>query len=98
MKTINLGYGYRLRRLDSMNWELEHFHLPIRYGKPTSDKPKWIGLGKFYQQLDAAISAVYELVLREDGEDAADLAEALERAERIAANLKAVSVNLLEIG
>lgn len=42
MNVIELGYNYRLKRCDSMNWELEHFHLPIRNGKPTSDTPKWL--------------------------------------------------------
>ena len=26
MNYIHLGCGYRLHRLDSMNWELEHWH------------------------------------------------------------------------
>lgn len=26
MTEINLGYGYKLKRLDSMNWELWHYH------------------------------------------------------------------------
>lgn len=97
MKTIELGYNYRLKRLDSMNWELEHFHLPVFHGKPTSDKPKWIRTGHFYQKLSAALLAVYELVLREDDGEAVDLMDALARAEEIEKSLKAVSVDLLKL-
>lgn len=97
MKTIELGYNYRLKRLDSMNWELEHFHLPVFHGKPTSDKPKWVRTGHFYQSLRAALLAVYELVLREDDGEAVDLEEALKRAEEIEKSLKAVSVDLLKL-
>ena len=97
MKTIELGYNYRLKRLDSMNWELEHFHLPVFHGKPTSDKPKWIRTGHFYQKLSAALLAVYELVLREDDGEPIDLMDALARAEEIEKSLKAVSVDLLKL-
>lgn len=26
MNEINLGYGYKIKRLDSRNWELWHYH------------------------------------------------------------------------
>lgn len=97
MKTIELGYNYRLKSYDSLNWELEHFHLPVFHGKPTSDKPKWVRTGRYYQSLRAALLAVYELVLREDDGEAVDLEEALRRAEEIGKSLKAVSVDLLKL-
>ncbi len=97
MKTIELGYNYRLRSYDSLNWGLEHFHLPVFHGKPTSNKPKWIRTGHYYQKLGAALSAVYEMVLREDDGEAVDLEEALARAKEIEKSLKAVSVDLLKL-
>lgn len=90
MKTIELGHGYRLNRIDSMNWQLEKFRpagTVEAIGKTWEVKDRWKPLGRYYQKLDAAIRAVYELVLR-DGDDATDLKEALDRAEGIAATLR----------
>lgn len=99
MNHINLGYGYRLHRRDSRNWELQQFR-----GIKQSNNPKarsgvseWFNCGKFYQSLRAALLAVYELVLREDDGEAVDLKDALARAEEIEKSLKAVSVNLLNL-
>lgn len=97
MKVIELGYNYRLKRCDSMNWELEHFYLPIRHGKPTSDTPKWMKTGRFYQSLSAALLAVYGLVLRQDEEGAFQIMQALDRAEKIERDLKAVAVDLTKL-
>lgn len=97
MKVIELGYNYRLNRCDSMNWELEHFHLPIRHGKPTSDTPKWMKTGRFYQSLSAALYAVYGLVLRQDEEGAFQIMQALDRAEKIERDLKAVAIDLRKL-
>lgn len=99
MKIINLGYGYRLYRRDSRNWELQQWREPSpdSGGRKSTDKvAKWFNCGKFYQSLRAALLAVYELELRK-GDDAVDLEEALARAEEIEKSLKAVSVNLLRL-
>lgn len=100
MKIINLGYGYRLYRRDSRNWELQQWREPSpdSGGRKSADKvAKWFNCGKFYQSLKAALLAVYELVLREDDGEAVDLMDALARAEEIEKSLKAVSVDLLKL-
>lgn len=100
MKIINLGYGYRLYRRDSRNWELQQWREPSpdSGGRKSADKvAKWFNCGKFYQSLRAALLAVYELVLREDDGEAVDLEESLRRAEEIEKSLKAVSVDLLKL-
>lgn len=97
MEIINLGYGYRLCRRDSRNWELQQWREPSpdSGGRKSADKvAKWFNCGKFYQSLRAALLAVYELVVRGDDGEAVDLEEALRRAEEINKNLKAVSANL----
>ena len=97
MNVIELGYNYRLKRCDSMNWELEHFHLPIRNGKPTSDMSKWMKTGKFYQSLSAALLAVYGLLLRNGEEGTVQIMDALCRAEKIERDLKTVAVDLTKL-
>lgn len=100
MKIINLGYGYRLYRRDSRNWELQQWREPSpdSGGRKSADKvAKWFNCGKFYQSLRAALLAVYELVLRENDGEAADLMDAITRAEEIEKSLKAVSVDLLKL-
>lgn len=99
MNCINLGYGYRLHRRDSRNWELQQFREIKQSNNPKarSGVSEWFNCGKFYQSLRAALLAVYELVLREDDDEAVDLEEALARAEEIEKSLKAVSVNLLNL-
>lgn len=100
MKTIELGHGYRLVRCDSRNWELEEFRAPAKSevaGRAIEQKPRWYGCGSYFQRLDAALAHVYEHALRDGGEDAETLAEALERAEGIAASLRSVQTSLLEL-
>jgi hypothetical protein len=99
MNYINLGYGYRLHRRDSRNWELQRFREIKQNNNPKAriGVSEWSGCGKFYQSLRAALLAVYELVLHEDDGKAVDLEEALKRAEEIEKSLKAVSVNLLNL-
>lgn len=99
MNYINLGYGYRLHRRDSRNWELQEFRKikPNNNPKAEVGASKWRDCGKFYQSLRAALLAVYELVLREDDGEAVDLEEALRRAEEIEKSLNAVSVDLLKL-
>lgn len=99
MKEIELGSGYRLVRRDAMNWELQQWREPApdcggRVAK--SREAKWRGLGKYYQTLDSALHAAYELSLR-DGDGRADLHIAMVEAERIAATLT-TNVNLLKLG
>lgn len=67
MNYINLGYGYRLHRRDSRNWELQRFREIKQSNNPKarSGVSEWFNCGKFYQSLRAALLAVYELVLRE---------------------------------
>lgn len=97
MKEIELGYGYKLVRKDSMNWELMHWHgADPNNNKTKSTEPKWHRCGKFYQTLGSALRAVYELALR-DGDECTDLHAAMVEAERIAATLTA-NVNLLKLG
>lgn len=97
MKEIELGFGYKLERRDSMNWELMHWHgADPKNGKTKSTEPKWHNCGRYYQTLDSALRAVYELVLGK-GDGCLDLKAAMERAERIAATLNA-SVSLLKLG
>lgn len=100
MKIIDLGYGYRLYRRDSRNWELQQWREPSpdSGSRKSADKTaKWFNCGKFYQTLRAALLAVYELVLREDDGEAVDLVDALARAKEIEKSLKAVSVDLLKL-
>lgn len=99
MNYINLGYGYRLHRRDSRNWELQQFREIKQSNNPKarSGVSEWFNCGKFYQSLRAALLAVYELVLREDDGEAVDLMDALARAEEIEKSLKAVSVDLLKL-
>ena len=99
MQYIDFGYGYRLHRRDSRNWELQEFRKikPNNNPKARSGVSEWFNCGKFYQSLRAALLAVYELVLREDDGEAVDLMDALARAEEIEKSLKAVSVDLLKL-
>lgn len=91
MKYVEIGFGYRLRRRDSANWELEQWRAADpNHHRTKSAEPKWVPLGRYYQQLAPALSAVYELVLRDPSEDGAALAEAVGRAERVAAELAKV--------
>lgn len=100
MEYIEFGYGYRLHRRDSANWELQEFRKPSSKGfaKNTEDKsPKWCDCGMFFQSLSAALTAVYGLVLRKDEEGALQIMQALDRAEKIERDLKAVAVDLTKL-
>lgn len=97
MKDIELGCGYRLHRRDRLNWELQEWREADQSCHLTkSAEPKWRGLGRYYQTLDSALHAAYELSLR-DGDGRADLHAAMVEAERIAATLT-TNVNLLKLG
>ena len=83
MKEIELGSGYRLVRRDAMNWELQQWREPApdcggRVAK--SREAKLRGLGKYYQTLDSALHAAYELSLK-DGDGRADFHAAMVEAE-----------------
>ena len=95
MDYIEFGYGYRLHRRDSQNWELQEFRKPSNKGfaKNMEDKsPKWCDCGKFYQSLSQALLAVYGLVLRKDEEGAFQIMQALDRAEKIERDLSRTNV------
>ena len=100
MNYIHLGCGYRLHRLDSMNWELEHWHASNRSNNPSlnTGEEKWHRCGRYYQSLSAALAAVYELSLREDDGCIADLKQALDRADEIKRELLDATVDLKEAG
>lgn len=88
MKEIELGHGYKLSRLDAMNWQLWKFREPnANNGRAKSSEPKWMPCGKYYQTLKSALHAVYELELR-DGDECLDLRDALDEARQIADMLK----------
>lgn len=94
MQGIELGGGYRIHRLDPINWELQHRHgADPRNNKTKSTEPKWHRLGKYYQTLGGALAAVFELRMR-DGDEATDLRGAMERAEEICAELLSVRTKL----
>lgn len=100
MTYINLGCGYRLHRLDSMNWELEQWREPAKDsgGRVAKDRaPKWRRYGRYYQSISAAIAAVYELALREDDGASVDLGQALERADGIKRELMGATVDLRKV-
>lgn len=60
MQYIDFGYGYRLHRRDSANWELQEFRKPSNKGfaKNMEDKsPKWCDCGKFFQTIRSSQSS-----------------------------------------
>ena len=90
MKYINLGHGDRIKRRDDMNWELERLRpagTVEAFGRTHEVADKWKPMGKYFQRLDTAVSAAYELALR-DGDEAVDLGDALALAEGIAASMR----------
>lgn len=98
MNYIHLGCGYRLHRLNSMNWELEHWHAPNPNNpKNKSTEPKWNKCDRYYQSISAALRAVYELSLREDDGEIADLEQALDRAEGIKRELLEATADLRKV-
>lgn len=98
MQNIDVGGGYRLHRCDPMNWELMHWHECNGSNNPkfNSGKAKWNKCGRFYQTLGGALAAVFELRMR-DGDGCGDLADAMERAEEIRAELLSVRTRLGEL-
>ena len=99
MNYIHLGFGYRLHRLDSMNWELEHWHASNGSNNPAlnTGKEKWHRCGRYYQSLSAALAAVYELTLREDDGASVDLEQALDRADGIKRELLEAAADLRKV-
>lgn len=70
---IEFGYGYRLHRRDSANWELQESRKPSNKGfaKNMEDRsPKWCNCGKLFQSLSAALAVVCGLAPRKDEEGA----------------------------
>lgn len=99
MNYIHLGCGYRLHRLDSMNWELEHWHASNGSNNPAlnTGEEKWHRCGRYYQSLGAALAAVYELTLRDDDGASVDLEQALDRADGIKRELMDATVDLRKV-
>lgn len=100
MEYIDLGYGYRLHRRDSANWELQELRKPSNKGfaKNMKDRsPKWCDCGKFFQSLSAALLAVYELLLRNGDEGAVQIRDALCQAEKIERDLKGVTLDFRKL-
>lgn len=94
MQDIDVGGGYRLHRRGELNWELQEWMETDQSCRFTrSTEPKWRGLGKYYQTLGGALAAVFELRMR-DGDGCGDLADAMERAEEIRAELLSVRTRL----
>lgn len=88
MKTIELGYNYRLRKRDKRNWELERCCPPRAVKNPkTESVEKWRSCGKYYQSVGAGARAAFEMILR-DGDEECTLDEAIARMEEVAATLK----------
>ena len=83
MEYIDFGYGYRLHRRDSANWELQESRKPSNKGfakNMEGKSPKRCDCGKFFQSLSAALTVVYGLVLRKGEEGAFQIMQALDRA------------------
>ncbi len=86
---INLGCGYRMRRLDARNWTLDHLHAPDPSHHFTKDlTPRWHRIEKYFQSLDQGLRWCYENeLLNGSGDDEVSLKEALDRAEALKAAL-----------
>lgn len=97
MNYIHLGCGYRLHRRDHMNWELQEWRKPVDCHLTKSTEPRWRNCGKYYQSISAAISAVYELALREDDGASVDLGQALDRADGIKRELMDATADLRKV-
>lgn len=97
MDYIHLGCGYRLHRRDSMNWELQEWRKPADCNLTKSTEPKWRNCGRYYQSLSAALRAVYEMALRDDDGEIADLEHALDKAEEIKRELMGATADLRKV-
>lgn len=85
---INLGCGYRMRRLDARNWTLDQLRAPDPNHRFTKDTtPKWHRIESYFQSLDQGLRWCYEHELLKDSDDEISLKEALDRAEALAREL-----------
>lgn len=85
MTSIELGHGYRIVRLDDLNWKMQRLR-----------SSKWRDEGTYFQTLDRAVAYVYEHVLREgDGRDV-ELGDALKEARELRDSLLTVGQSLRE--
>ena len=85
---INLGCGYRMRRLDARNWTLDQLRAPDPSHRFTKDTtPKWHRIESYFQSLDQGLRWCYEHELLKDTDDEVSLKEALDRAETLAREL-----------
>ena len=89
-KHIDLGGGYRLRRFDSRNWQLQQWRAPSESRRANDRSERWMDTGSYFQQLGPALEFVYEKRMREEGEQDESLRDAMERAGVIREELMAV--------
>lgn len=97
---IKLGNGYRIRRFDSRNWTLDHFHAPNANNRFTKDtEPKWYRIKVYFSNLGYALRWCYEHdLLADQSQEELTLKEALDRAERIADGLTAgIEIDALDV-
>lgn len=85
---INLGCGYRMRRLDARNWTLDQLRTPDPNHRFTKDTtPKWHRIESYFQSLDQGLRWCYEHELLKGTDAEVSLKEALDRAEALAREL-----------
>lgn len=85
-KYIDICDGYRLRRYDSRNWQLQEWREPSASRgarKTVNTSPRWFDTGLYYQTLGSALAYVFERRMRDEGEPDEALKDAMERAEAI---------------
>lgn len=71
---INLGCGYRMRRLDARNWTLDQLRAPDPNHRFTKDTtPKWHRIESYFQSLDQGLRWCYEHELLKDSDDEVSL-------------------------
>lgn len=87
MKYIYIKDDYRIKRLDKYNWGIQRFRAS---GKDDDGEPKWFNCNKFYQSLDGAMRAVYEMMLM-DGDECADLGQAVSTCKEIKSEITRVA-------
>lgn len=87
MKYVHLSDSYRIKRRDKFNWEIQK----LRTGKvDKGGEQRWFPCGKFYQSLDGAMRAVYEMMLKE-GDECADLGQAVSTCKEIKSEITRVA-------
>lgn len=93
MRVIDLGHGYRLRRLDDLNWVLQRFRRPTERKDLKDRSERWFDAGRYYTTLGHALADVYEMTLR-DMDGAVSLGEAMAEARALHDDIMAVGARL----